>query len=97
MNYKSAQWQRKRAKILWRDGYRCQLSRRYGKNVEATTVHHIFPADAFPEYAWADWNLLSLSAGAHDKMHARNTGELTKAGKDLLWATARRRGMTVDP
>ena len=27
---------------------------RYGRIVEATTVHHIWPAEAWPEYAWCD-------------------------------------------
>ena len=96
MNYKSPKWQRKRAAILRRDEYQCQLSRRYGKNVEATTVHHIFPADDFPQYAWEDWNLIALSSAAHDRMHDRNTGTLTAAGKELLWRTARRHGIKVE-
>ncbi len=48
----------------WRycaDGYRCRESARYGKRVEATTVHHVWPAEDYPEYAWELWNLISLS------------------------------------
>ena len=41
--YQSGIWKRKRAMILRRDGYMCQLSKRYGKRVEAEVVHHIFP------------------------------------------------------
>ena len=96
MNYKSPKWLRKRAAILRRDEYQCQLSRRYGKNVEATTVHHIFPADDWPQYQWEDWNLIALSPAAHDKMHDRNTGALTAVGKELLWRTARRQGIKVE-
>ena len=53
MNYKSKRWRRKRESVLRRDGYQCQISLRYGKRVEADTVHHILPADKFPEYD--DW------------------------------------------
>ena len=96
MDYKSQKWKHKRAAILRRDGYRCQLAARYGKNVEATTVHHIFPADDFPEYQLENWNLISLSAAAHDRMHDRNTGALTAAGKELMWRTARRHGIRLE-
>ena len=50
--YRTKRWERLRAAVLRRDGYMCQASRRYGKRVEATTVHHIFPRDEFPEYQW---------------------------------------------
>ena len=83
MNYKSKRWQTKRAKILRRDKYLCQESLRYGKRVDATTVHHILPAEFFPEYQWEDWNLISLSAEAHNKMHDRDTHMLTDAGAAL--------------
>lgn len=93
--YRSKRWERKRAAILRRDGYRCQDAARYGKIVQANTVHHIFPRQDWPEYEWCDWNLISLSAKAHDEMHDRVTGELTEKGWDLLERTARRRGIQV--
>ena len=93
--YKSVRWKRKREKILRRDGYQCQYYRRYGKARQASTVHHIFPREQFPEYEWADWNLVSLSLDAHNKMHERDTHELTKTGKDLLRRTARRQGICL--
>lgn len=52
----------------------------YGRNVEATVVHHIWPAEDWPEYAWADWNLLSLSAEAHRAMH-NDDGSLSALGE----------------
>ena len=61
----------------------------------AQTVHHIFPREDFPEYSLASWNLISLTNEVHNKMHDRNTRELTEAGKDLLRRTARARGMEV--
>ena len=91
--YESTKWKRKRAAILRRDGYKCQLSKRYGKAVEATTVHHIFPLEDYPEYALCDWNLISLSAKQHDTLHDRTTGSLTAKGMELLRRTARARGI----
>ena len=76
-------WQAVRMLALRRDGFRCRESARYGKIVEATVVHHIWPAEDFPEYAYSLWNLLSLSVGSHDQMHDRKTGKLTAKG--LAW------------
>ena len=93
--YRTKRWERLRAAVLRRDGYMCQASRRYGKRVEATTVHHIFPRDEFPEYQYCLWNLVSLTSARHDEMHDRETGRLTGKGADLLRRVARRRGMEV--
>ncbi|MBO6269297.1 MAG: HNH endonuclease [Clostridium sp.] len=92
---KSERWRRLRAVILRRDGYQCQLSKRYGKTVEAEMVHHIFPRDEFPEYTWEPWNLISLSQEQHNTLHDRTTGQLTPAGVELLKRTARRNGIPV--
>lgn len=40
----------------------------YGGNEEANTVHHIYPADEYPQYAWCDWNLISVSQKGHNKL-----------------------------
>ena len=93
--YKSRRWRLTREAILRRDGYACQESRRYGKRVEATTVHHAFPRDEFPEYQWEPWNMISLAGDVHDKMHDRTTGALTERGAELLRRVARRAGMDV--
>lgn len=64
--------------ILKRDGYKCQWCRRYGKNVEATTVHHIKHADEYLELAFTDNNLISLCGACHNKAHpekAKNGGK----------------------
>lgn len=79
--YATRRWARKREAILRRDGYRCRESARYGRLVQADTVHHIWPVGDYPEYAWADWNLLSLSHAAHNAMHDRVTGALTDRGE----------------
>lgn len=76
--------------MLRRDGYMCQLSKRYGKMKEATTVHHIFPRDEFPQYEMEAWNLISLTTEMHNKLHDRTTNQLTAEGIDLLKRTARR-------
>ncbi len=93
--YKLPRWVRLRAAILRRDGYMCQVARRYGKRAEASTVHHIFPRELFPEYQWEPWNLVSLSAEAHDHMHDRTGCDLSAAGRELLRRTARAAGVDV--
>lgn len=83
MNYQSKRWKLLREKILKRDKYMCQYSRRYGRRIDATMVHHIFPADEYPQWAYKDWNLISLSNEAHEKMHDRDTHKLTTEGLSL--------------
>ena len=91
--YKSKRWQRLRKAVLARDGYQCQESKRYGKALPATTVHHIFPREDYPQYQWESWNLISLSADVHDQMHNRITRELTQQGLELLERTATKYGI----
>ncbi len=61
----------------------CQLSLRYGKRIDADTVHHIYPVENYPEYAFCDWNLISLSSTMHNKLHDRITNKLTDLGNVL--------------
>lgn len=96
MNYKSKRWRKTRESVLRRDGYECQISLRYGKHVLADTVHHIFPVDMYPEYEWESWNLISLSAAVHNRMHIRDTQELTAEGRQLMERTARRRNIPIN-
>lgn len=81
--YKDRKWELKREKILKRDKYQCQYSKRYGKDIDADTVHHIYPVEDYPQYAFCDWNLISLSNSMHNKMHDRVTGKLTELGEEL--------------
>lgn len=83
MNYKVKKWENKRERILRRDGYMCQECKRYGKRVSAEHVHHIFPVETYPEYQWEDWNLISLCKKCHNKMHDRDTHELSQEGEKL--------------
>lgn len=67
--YKDTRWKRKQKQILRRDGYMCQWCKRYGRKVEATTVHHIKHVEEYPELAFVDSNLISLCFGCHNKAH----------------------------
>lgn len=85
--YQTKRWQKKRAAILRRDGYMCQVSKWYGKRTDAETVHHIWPVEDYPEYAWCDWNLISVSKDMHNKLHDRITGNLSAMGESLRQRT----------
>ena len=65
------------------DGYIDRVAARYGRTQEATVVHHIYPADEYPEYEWCDWNLISVSLATHNQLENRKTGELTGLGLAL--------------
>lgn len=58
-----------RAAILRRDGYRCQMCKRYGRMRQATTVHHIKHLDEYPELAMDPDNLVSVCAACHAELH----------------------------
>jgi len=89
-------WEDLRAFILARDNYLDQELTRYGKRIEANTVHHIFPREYFPEYRYEPWNLISLSRDTHNKLHDRTGRKLTEKGWDLLVRTARKNGIEID-
>jgi len=80
--YKTPRWKRKRVTILRRDEYMCQQSKRYGKTEPATTVHHIYPLEIYPELALIDWNLVSLCDKQHNAMHDRTSHEMTALGME---------------
>ena len=82
-DYNSPRWRRLRARILREAGHRCQWAKRYGRREQATHVHHIWPAEDYPEYAWCSWNLIALSQASHNAMHDRMTGQLTEIGEQL--------------
>ena len=93
--YDSKKWREKKEYILRRDGYRCQISARYGKMIPAELVHHVFPLAEFPEYAFASWNLISVSWREHNKLHDRQTDELTEKGRQLLLRIARQNNIAI--
>lgn len=86
-DYYGSRWKKKRKRILGLDGYICQIGKMFGKIEEANTVHHIYPADEYPEYAWCDWNLISVSLAGHNRLENRQTRELTELGRWLMEKT----------
>jgi len=94
MDYQSKQWDAMRRHILHRDKYQCQLCRRYGKIRSGNHVHHIFPAEHYDEYQYKTWNLITLCQSCHNRMHDRDTHELSTAGQNLLRRTARAHGIS---
>ncbi len=88
-------WEKLRARVLRRDGYQSQIAKRYGKHVEADTVHHILPVEHFPEYMFTPWNLISITAAEHNRLHERETHKLTDEGLDLARRTAMRLGLNL--
>lgn len=93
--YQEPRWRRLRQSVLRRDKYMDVEAKRYGKVKEAEIVHHIFPKNEYPEYAYELWNLISVSRETHNKFHDRDTDELTEAGMDLLRRTCRKQNMPV--
>ena len=87
--YKNKKWLHKREHILRRDGYKCQEAKQYGQHEEATTVHHIYPREEYPELSYTDWNLISVSDKRHDTFHDRTTGNLTERG--VYWQNRKRK------
>lgn len=90
MIYETTKWRKKREKILRRDGYKCQLCYRYGKQTTATTVHHILPYGEAPNLGFEDYNLISICKVCHGKMHDRTGEKLSKEGIELLQRTFRK-------
>ena len=91
MFYDTKKWERLRQSILRRDGYQCQECRRYGKIREGKHVHHIFPYENYPEYAYEPWNLITLCQQCHNSMHDRDTHKLSTKGEQLLERTRMRK------
>ena len=83
-NYKGARWERHRAFVLRRDKYKCRECARFGRVTPADTVHHVNPAEEYPELFWMAWNCVSLCSACHNKMHVRGTRTLTDLGKDWI-------------
>lgn len=94
--YATKRWKEKRKHILLRDKWIDQVAMRDGMKIEANTVHHILPREEYPQYAWEDWNLISVSQETHKKrLHEKYTGKLTKTGKALMYETAARQGIPL--
>ena len=81
-DYTCARWRRLRASVLREAKYQCQIARRYGRMEEATRVHHIWPVEDYPEFAWCRWNLIAVSLDAHRRLH-KPDGSLSTEGDAL--------------
>ena len=90
-------WKIKQKNIMQRDGYIDQyVLRTQGRRVGAELVHHILPKEIFPQYALADWNLISVSRATHMKvLHNPINGQLTKEGQKLMRETALLNGIRM--
>lgn len=89
--YDSSKWHKLTSRVLRRDKYCCQYFKRLQLvPVKATIVHHVFPKKYFPEFQYSEWNLISLSAKAHNKMHNRDSDKLTDEGIKLLIRVAKK-------
>lgn len=93
--YEQPKWRRLRQTALRRDKYMDVEAKRYGKIKAAQVVHHIFPKDEYPEFAFCLWNLVSVSRTTHNSFHDRDTDELTEKGMELLRRTCRKMGMHI--
>lgn len=82
--YQSKRWKKKREQVLRAHDYLCQESLRYGRRIEATDIHHIFPIEFYPELKWCTWNLVPLCKDMHNKMHDRDSHHLTREGQRLM-------------
>lgn len=82
--HNTKRWKRKSLAIRRKDKYMDVVALRFfNQRREGTMVHHIYPVDEYPEYAFCDWNLITVSAETHNKLENRTTGELTALGKML--------------
>ena len=82
--YKTKRWIKKRGIILRRDEYLCRHCKRFGNRTPATLVHHIFPLNDYPQYAFNTDNLLSVCNKCHEKFHDRITDVLTATGQEWV-------------
>ena len=87
--YRTSKWKKKRIRILRRDKYKCQEAKRFGLYEEATTVHHIYPREEYPQLSYEDWNLISVSGSRHGTFHDKTTGTITERGR--YWQNKRKR------
>ena len=73
-----------------------QVALRDGIMLEADMVHHIFPAELYPEYRLSDWNLISVNQATHKgRLHERYTKKLTKLGRQLMREAALAQGIKI--
>lgn len=67
--YHSGRWKAFAESIRRRDRYKCQLCKRFGKDVPGNIVHHIKEREEYPELAYDPNNCVTLCEKCHNKMH----------------------------
>lgn len=72
--YTSRAWTRKRAAILERDHYECQMCKAAGGYSRGVVVHHIKHLDARPDLALVDDNLITVCEACHNALHPDKFG-----------------------
>ena len=77
MDYTSKRWKHLRARVL-REQPLCQEALRYGRREPATVAHHVYPVEDFPGWRFCRWNLIAVSADAHNSFHDRATGKRSR-------------------
>lgn len=94
--YNNKKWHDIRERVLKRDNYVCQESKReqYAP-IQATIVHHAWPREAFSSLQYEYWNLISLSQAQHRLMH-NDDGSLSEKGLNLAKRVARKHGKDVN-
>lgn len=95
--YNTAGWERKREVILKRDDYKCRECGRYGKVIDANTVHHIIPLQERPDLKLNNNNLVSLCEEHHEKMHNKFNNQLSKLGQEWKERTIRKYPELISP
>lgn len=84
--YRTSAWGKKRAEVLERDNFECQLCKLAGRYSKATMVHHIKHYKDFPELALDSDNLISLCNACHEKQHPeRNFKNENKSVHSERW------------
>lgn len=93
--YKEKRWVELRKRVLARDKYLDVIEKRYGHYRTADLVHHVFPVTLYPEYQYCEWNLVSVSKRTHNRLHDRNSDELSDMGKELLIRIAQKNNIPI--
>ena len=81
--YQGKRWKLLRQRILRRDKYMCQNCRRYGRQREATEVHHIEHLEDNPARAYDPKNLISLCHSCHNAQHPEKAEAMNRCRK--MW------------
>ena len=83
--YCSATWHRKRAAILKRDRYECQLCKARGRYRKAELVHHVNHLKDRPDLALSVWDpdtgerqLVSLCKRCHEEQHPESQRQFAR-------------------